>query len=337
MRPLHQGAVTAACSCGGDGGVATGGKDRLVVLSQVALVETAAAAATAGAGAAGGATGVTCSGHGSEVTALHWAGPSPAAPLFSASRDKLVKQWDLGTGREVQSFAGHSLAVTGLATTSDGAAVVAGSRSGTLIRWDVGTGAVLRETHVSRNVVTSLVRIPSTELLLQGSEDKMLRIWDAATLGVVHTFPRGQYFHTCCDAAEDGKTLLTGSNGFNGSGCLVAVWDRRKLDSPVERRPGHLQGLAACAFIPGGASGGGGARGLRYCTSATDGTVKLWRVREDAAEAAVDLQAPGAAQAMAVWHDGRGGGGVVVGGVSGAVAVLRTAEGLERVGHIRPA
>lgn len=323
-RPIHRDAVSAACFCGTSGELATGGKDLGVALSMLdPLVVGGGALPPRAVG--GRATGVVCSGHTREVSALHWAGPTNR--LFSGSRDKAVRQWDLGSGQETQILTGHAMAVIAVTSTGQGNAVVSGSRDGTLIMWDVECGEILREAHVNRNVVTSLTHIPGTDLLLQGSEDKMLRIWEASTLRPRLTFPRQQYFQSCCAAADDGNLLLTGSNGFNGSGCFVTLWDRRRADKHVERA-GHLQGIAACAFLPG--SGGP----ARYCTASTDGTIKLWRDGDADAIAAIDLHSPGGAQTLAVTVDREGGGVLAVGGVSGDVTILRCRDDFERVGPV---
>jgi WD40 repeat protein len=55
----------------------------------------------------------------------------------------------------------------------------------------------------------------------------MLRIWDSHNLSVSATFARQQYFQTCCSCSDDGNRVLSGTNGFDGSGCLVSLWDIR--------------------------------------------------------------------------------------------------------------
>eukprot|EP00966_Prymnesium_polylepis_P096356 2232905-Prymnesium_polylepis.1 len=46
------------------------------------------------------------------------------------------------------------------------------------------------------------------------------------------------YFPLACAAAGD--ALLTGSNGFDGEGCELRLWDRRMLRQVLEMR-GHRQ------------------------------------------------------------------------------------------------
>lgn len=328
-RPLHRDAVTAACVCSVAGSddvlLATGGKDLGVVISRLNDATRGASSGPAtgvGASAAAGmATGTMCNGHSREVTALEWASTRPDL-LFSCSRDKTVKQWDLASGREMQTFSGHSTAVAGVTVVSAGTAIVSGGRDGVLARWDMTTGAKVRETRLSQNVVTSLRAVPGTDLLVQASEDKQLRVWDASALKPVLAFPRQQYIQTCCDAATDGNFLLTGSNGFNGHGCFVTLWDRRRANKHVER-VAHTQGVNSCVFLPRNRSDGDGGGVQSFCTTSMDGSLKLWR-GVDAVELAVnDLKSAGGSQALAATTDDKGCPLMVVGTVSGAVPVLR--------------
>ena len=334
--------MTAACVCSVTGSdevvLATGGKDLEVVLSRLHDgVSTGASCGLAtGAGAsavAGVATGTMCKGHSREVTSLEWA-PTRPDLLFSCSRDKTVKQWDLASGREVQTFSGHSTAVAGVTVVSAGAEIVSGGRDGVLVRWDVTTGAKMRETRLSQNVVTSLRAVPGTDLLVQASEDKQLRVWEVSTLKPVLSFPRQQYIQTCCDVATDGNFLLTGSNGFNGHGCFVTLWDRRRADKHVER-VAHTQGVSSCVFLSRSSSDGDGGGLQSFCTSSMDGSLKLWRGVDVVEVAVYDLKSAGGSQALAATTDSKGCPLVVAGTVSGAVSVLRCYSGsFEPLGYI---
>jgi WD40 repeat protein len=58
----------------------------------------------------------------------------------SGSSDKTLKVWELSTGREVRSLAGHSYGVNAVAVTPDGRYAVSGSSDKTLKVWDLETG-----------------------------------------------------------------------------------------------------------------------------------------------------------------------------------------------------
>ena len=67
-----------------------------------------------------------------------------SARQVSASRDRTLKIWDLESGREVRTLAGHSDAVWGVAVTPDGRRAVSASEDHTLKVWDLESGRELR-------------------------------------------------------------------------------------------------------------------------------------------------------------------------------------------------
>jgi WD40 repeat protein len=62
----------------------------------------------------------------------------------SASADDTLKVWELETGRELHTLAGHINDVNAVAVTPDGRRAVSASDDGTLKVWELETG---RELH----------------------------------------------------------------------------------------------------------------------------------------------------------------------------------------------
>ena len=80
-------------------------------------------------------------GHRAPVRCLALGTNSPLAA--SAGEDKVVKVWDLPTGRELHALSGHDQAIVGLGMAPDGAWIAAGQADGVIKVWNVGTGTVL--------------------------------------------------------------------------------------------------------------------------------------------------------------------------------------------------
>ncbi len=99
---------------------------------------------------------------------------------FTARYDHRVKLWELGTGRNIATFEGHTNAILSLGFSPDGTTLASGSRDKTAILWDLATGqniATLRHERVVRTVSFS----PDGSTLASGSTDGILKLWDAST------------------------------------------------------------------------------------------------------------------------------------------------------------
>ncbi|PIK35498.1 putative WD repeat-containing protein 31-like, partial [Apostichopus japonicus] len=94
-------------------------------------------------------------------------------------------------------------------------------------------------------------------------------IWDTRTLQESIVFPKKQYIQSHCDVSEDGNYILSSSNGFNGQGCEVTLWDMRTTKL-VNEYWGHEETVSACYFLPWKESV------ELIATSSMDGTVKVW-------------------------------------------------------------
>ena len=220
----------------------------------------------------------------------------------SASADKTLKVWDLGSGRELRTLKGHNDAVLKVAVTPDGQRAVSGSEDKTLKVWDLGSGRELRTLKGHEEAVLEVAVTPDGQCAVSASADKTLKVWDLgsgrelrtlkgheeAVLGVAVT-PDGQ---RAVSASLDntfkvwelgrGRELRTikGANSFFGAFLAVVtsgdgrrpVSLKRRLrvwesDSGCELRT--LTALAAwrAALSPDGA---------RIAFGSRDKTVQIW-------------------------------------------------------------
>ena len=60
--------------------------------------------------------------------------------LATSSYDKLIKLWDVATGKEIRTLKDHIDAIYALAFTPDGKRLVSGAADRTVKVWDVATG-----------------------------------------------------------------------------------------------------------------------------------------------------------------------------------------------------
>jgi WD40 repeat protein len=60
-----------------------------------------------------------------------------AGTLLSGDGDNMLRFWDVGTGRELRNFVGHSGTVLSVAASPDGRFVLSGSADQTLKLWSL--------------------------------------------------------------------------------------------------------------------------------------------------------------------------------------------------------
>ena len=99
----------------------------------------------------------------------------------SASEDRTLKVWDLASGAELRTLAGHADWVTAVAVTPDGRQAVSASDDRTLKVWDLASGAELRTLEGHADGVTAVAVTPDGRHAVSASEDRTLKVWDLAS------------------------------------------------------------------------------------------------------------------------------------------------------------
>lgn len=236
-------------------------------------------------------------GHSRDVTKIKHFG----ATIYSSSRDKTIKAWQLNRHDPLLTFEGHKLVVTAIDVNEDGTLLFSGSRDNCVRLWDVTRTTSINEREVSRNLVSCVKWIPGTQSqVAQTGEDKMLRVWDTRDMNPAITFPAQQYFQTYCDCSKDGQFILTCSNGFNGKGCEATLWDVR-AQGMVCRYIGHHQTSSACIFLPR-------LEQVSFkdliATASHDSTVRVWERERRECIATLDFSGSGPLTDICAWEDG---------------------------------
>jgi WD40 repeat protein len=103
--------------------------------------------------------------------------------LVTAGEGNTVKIWDVQTGRELESFPGHTGDVCTVAFSPDrgGRWVASAGEDSTVKVWDSRTGKLLRNFRGHTGLVSSVAFIDGTRLV-SGSRDKTVKVWDVSQL-----------------------------------------------------------------------------------------------------------------------------------------------------------
>ncbi|WP_437607344.1 CHAT domain-containing protein [Sorangium sp. So ce834] len=247
----------------------------------------------------------------------------------SASRDRTLKVWDLGSGQALRTLEGHAAWVVRVAVTPDGRRVVSASEDGILKVWDLSTGQILHTLAGSPHFRTGvgLAVTPDGRLAISGGSDRRLQMWDLSTGQVARTIevshpwihglsatPDGRFAivaagflyvyelatghlvrtleahgATCVAVTPDGRFAISGA-----SDGVVRGWDL-STGQVTHLLEGHTGPVIAVAVTPDG----------RFALSASkDGTVRRWDLRSGQA-ARTYLGHSGHVHGMAVTPDGR--------------------------------
>ncbi|CAJ0607280.1 unnamed protein product [Cylicocyclus nassatus] len=229
IRPaIHSDSITALAVVR-PGMVITGSRDKKVALNNVDTGECI----------------TMWEGHDGEVTKLAYENTVGNHFVLSGSRDQSIKLWQFHSKEAQKTFQGHSLGVTGLAILNENR-FVSGSRDTTLKIWDVeSTKRNVRSAQVNRNLVTHITFNQPCNIIAQSSEDKEVKLWDPQNLEMIAQLPRKHHIQMHCEFIDD-KLLASTSNGFNGYGCEISIWDlrTRKLLKELKGHEGSVPCVA---------------------------------------------------------------------------------------------
>ena len=213
--------------------------------------------------------------------------------IVTGCRDAQVRLWRRDSSAPAV-FSGHSLVVTAVVISPDNKRIISGSRDNCIKIWDVSTGNLLCSITENRNLITDMKL--SDNILVQTSEDKRVRIWDTRNLDLIHAFPFKSYIQTSCDISLDGNLIVSGSNGFNGSGCQLNIWDIRNRTQIHELR-GHLQGVNAVAFLPVQPS-------KTVVSASKDSVIKVWDLEQESCSMETRLAGMGSIFSVLSYEEG---------------------------------
>jgi WD40 repeat protein len=100
--------------------------------------------------------------------------------VATGQNDKVVRIWDLASAREVESFRGHTDAVTAVIYAPDGKTLYSGSLDQTVRRWDLADGRALSVFQLQSGVLGLAVSPDGRSLLIRTAAGELISV-DIAT------------------------------------------------------------------------------------------------------------------------------------------------------------
>ena len=162
----------------------------------------------------------------------------------TGSADRVIKIWDLASGKLKISLTGHISSVRGLAFSQRHPYLFSCGEDRQVKCWDLEYNKVIRHYHGHLSAVYSLALHPTIDVLVTAGRDSTARVWDMRTKANVHTLTghTNTVASVICQVYD--PQIITGSHD-----CTIRLWDLAAGRSRVTLT-NHKKSVRALTFHP---------------------------------------------------------------------------------------
>jgi glucose repression regulatory protein TUP1 len=133
--------------------------------------------------------------------------------LATGAEDKIIRVWDIASGKIKTQFTGHEQDIYSLDYSRNGRFIASGSGDRTVRLWDVESGTQTMSLMIDDGVTTVAIS-PDNRFVAAGSLDKSVRVWDTSS-GLLVERLEGEVGHKdsvySVAFAPNGRDLVSGS------------------------------------------------------------------------------------------------------------------------------
>lgn len=178
--------------------------------------------------------------------------------------DRVIKIWDLASGKLKLSLTGHVSTVRGVAVSSKHPYLFSCGEDRQVKCWDLEYNKVIRHYHGHLSAVYSLALHPTIDVLATSGRDSTARIWDMRTKANVHTLTGHTNTVASVVAQATKPQIITGSHDST-----VRLWDLAAGKS-LCTLTNHKKSVRSIVLHPS----------LYMFASASPDNIKQWRCPE---------------------------------------------------------
>jgi serine/threonine protein kinase len=187
--------------------------------------------------------------------------------IVSGSEDHTIKVWELSTGKEIHTLAGHAgFFVRSVAIRPDGD-LLASAGDDIIKLWDLKTGEEIRTLSGHSSIIQRLVFSPDGKVLVSAGNDKTIKIWNPDTGEVMRTLG-GSHLIEALSISPDGQTIASGDGDLKAKLYTVKLWNFNTGEE-IRTFSGHSNTIRGVAFSPDG---------QLLASGSCDKTIKIWQV-----------------------------------------------------------
>ncbi|MGV8056844.1 MAG: caspase family protein [Smithellaceae bacterium] len=189
--------------------------------------------------------------------------------IISGGGDKLVKIWDVASGKELKRFAGHESEINAVSFSSDGKYALSaggkvwGDKDSTIRVWEVETGKEIRKFVGHTGAILSAAFSPDGKYIASGSSDKTIRLWNIATGGELKILTGHTGSVSSVAFSRNGKMILSACGDY-----LIKLWDVA-TGKEIRTFIGHTAWVNAASFSPDG---------KKIISASFDATTRIWDI-----------------------------------------------------------
>ncbi|MCA2656075.1 WD40 repeat domain-containing protein [Microcystis sp. M061S2] len=141
------------------------------------------------------------------------------------SRDKTIKVWDLGTGKELLTLSGHQNPINSLVISLDGTKIISGCQEGIIKVWDLSTGKELLTLNSRQQGIDLLAITSDCKKIVFIATFRTIKVWDLDTAKELLTFNSHHSTISSLTITPNNQYVISSGLDSSGLDTTIKIWD----------------------------------------------------------------------------------------------------------------